>query len=284
MIRSLLILVLLASSALSGESTELLRQDNLVAWCVVPFDAKGRSPAERAAMLKRLRFTKLAYDWREKHVAEFEDEINQLKKHGIEFFAFWGEHPKMFELFETHKIHPQVWKMLPQPSGKSQVERVESAAKSLLPLVERTRTMGCKLGIYNHGGWSGEPANMAAVCKSLRKKFDAAHVGIVYNFHHGHDHIADFAKHLDEMLPYLLCVNINGMNSNGQPKILPVGKGEHESAMMRTLTATKYRGPIGILDHRNETDTEVALKANLDGLARMNLQADLPPKSESSSR
>ena len=38
-------------------------QNNLVAWCVVPFDASGRGPAERAEMLKALGLTKLAYDW-----------------------------------------------------------------------------------------------------------------------------------------------------------------------------------------------------------------------------
>ncbi len=190
----------------------------------------------------------------------------------------------MFELFESHKIHPQVWKMLPQPAGDSQNERVESAAKSLLPLVERTRTMGCKLGIYNHGGWSGEPANMAAVCVWLRKHHDASHVGIVYNFHHGHDHITDFSKHLTEMMPYLLCVNINGMNSTGKPKILPVGQGKHESAMMRTLVASKYRGPVGILDHRNDTDAEVALTTNLKGLVSFKSQTQLPAKSEADSR
>ncbi len=91
--RLLLGFVLLISSNLLAETPDIFRQDNLVAWCVVPFDAKARSPVDRAAMLKRLRFTKLAYDWREKHVAEFEEEINQLKNHDIEFFAFWGEHP-----------------------------------------------------------------------------------------------------------------------------------------------------------------------------------------------
>src|SRR5262249_40928452 len=48
-------------------ATELFRQDNLVAWCIVPFDAKKRGPEDRAAMLERLGFKHFAYDWRAEH-------------------------------------------------------------------------------------------------------------------------------------------------------------------------------------------------------------------------
>ena len=90
--------------------------------------------------------------------------------------------------------------------------------KQLLPLVERTATMKCKLGLYNHGGWGGEPENLVAVCKALREQHKADHVGIVYNLHHGHDHIHDFAKALAAMQPYLLCLNLNGMTTDGDKK------------------------------------------------------------------
>ena len=167
-------------------------QDKLVAWCIVPFDAKQRGPAERAAMLKRLGLKRVAYDWRAKHVAEFEEEILQYKKHGLEFTAFWGVHEKAFGLFEKYKMSPQVWFMFRQPAGDTQEAKVTAAAKQLLPLVARTKKMGSQLGLYNHGGWSGEPANLAAVCAYLHKHHNAKHVGIVYNLHHGHGHIADW--------------------------------------------------------------------------------------------
>jgi len=37
---------------LAGEQPSNLEPKNLVAWCIVPFDAKQRTPSERAAMLK----------------------------------------------------------------------------------------------------------------------------------------------------------------------------------------------------------------------------------------
>lgn len=266
-------LLLLACSKQRQSEREfaLFDKDNLVAWCIVPFDAKERGPEERAAMLERLGLKRVAYDWREKHVPEFEDEILAYREHGLEYFAFWGEHPAAFALFEKYGLKPQIWKMLPTPAAQSQAGRVEEAGRRLLPLVEKTAAMGCRLGIYNHGGWQGEPDNMVAVVEWLRENHDAAHVGIVYNLHHAHEHLNDFAQNLQTMLPYLLCLNLNGMNSTGDPKILTIGDGEHDETWMRILADSGYRGPIGILGHVNDRDVEVVLQENLEGLRALAL-------------
>ncbi len=256
----------------------LFGKDNLVAWCIVPFDALKRGPEARAEMLVRLGLRHVAYDWREEHVASFEEEILAYKKHGLDYFAFWDVHPQAFELFRKHQLHPQIWKMIPAPQGETQEAKVESAAQQLLPLVKETRELGCPLSLYNHGGWMGEPRNMVAVCRWLREHEDADHVGIVYNFHHGHDHIGEFPQLLAEMLPYLHCLNINGMNEGAQPKILGVGKGQHDKAMLQAVLASGYRGRIGILDHRENLDAEESLRENLEGLAKLvaDLRTQLP--------
>jgi hypothetical protein len=239
-------------------------RDNLVAWCVVPFDAKSRGPAERAAMLKRLGFTKAAYDWRDAHVPTFEDEILEYRKHGIEYFAFWGTHDRAFELFAKHGLHPQIWQTAGSPDAPTPAARVEAAARHLLPLVERTAKMGCKLGLYNHGGWGGEPETLVAVCEQLRERHRAGHVGIVYNLHHGHGHVDDFAAALARMKPYLLCLNLNGMTAKG-PKILPLGAGEADVKLLRVIAESGYAGPVGIIGHTAD-DVELRLRDNLDGL------------------
>ena len=244
-------------------------KDRLVTWCIVPFDAKQRGPTERAEMLVRLGLKRVAYDWRAKHVKDFEEEILQYKKHGLEFFAFWSVHEKAFRLFQEHKIHPQIWQTLGNPDAPTQEARIEAATQAVLPLVERTRQLGCALGLYNHGDWGGEPANLVAVCKRLKTDHNAGHVGIVYNLHHGHEHISDFEKSLKLMQPHLLCLNLNGMNDGAKPKILPLGQGRHESAMLKTIQQSGYSGAIGILDHRSDTDTEIALLENLAGMQKL---------------
>ena len=72
------------------------------------------------------------------------------------------------------------------------------AAAQLLPSAERARKAGCQFGLYNHGGWAGEPENMVAVCKAV----DLPNVGIVYNQHHGHDHVDRFAAALAAPRPH----------------------------------------------------------------------------------
>lgn len=246
------------------DEPDVFRRDNLVAWCIVPFDSKQRGPAERAAMVKRLGFSRVAYDWRANHVPTFEDEILQYKQHGIEYFAFWGTHDKAFELFAKYDLHPQIWQTLGSPEAGTQEERIATAAAQLLPLVERTARMKCKLGLYNHGGWGGEPENLVAVCQLLRTRHKAEHVGIVYNLHHGHGHLSDFDKVLAAMKPYLLCLNLNGMNT-ANPKILQLGAGEHDVKVCKAIRASGYRGPIGIIGHTDD-DVELRLRDNLDGL------------------
>lgn len=253
-------------TASESKSADNLHRDKLVAWCIVPFDAKKRGPEERAKMVRGLGMTRVAYDWRDEHVPTFEEEIVQYKKHGIEFFAFWSWHDAFEPLIAKHDIHPQIWLMFGAPAEGSQEDKVKAAAEGLMPMVEKTRAHGLKLGLYNHGGWSGEPANMVAVCEYLRKNHKADHVGIVYNLHHGHEHIADFADQLKLLMPYLLCLNLNGMNDNAQPKILPIGQGKHDESLLKIIQTSGYEGPIGIIDHREELDSELSLKQNLTGL------------------
>ena len=256
-------------AAAAAAPGELFARTNLVAWCIVPFDAKQRSPKERAEMLRRLGIHKLAYDWRDQHVPTFEEEILQTKKNGIELVAFWGMHGDFVHLVRKYGIKPQFWLMMGSPNAGRNEEKVVEAAQSLLPAVKLTRELGCKLALYNHGGWSGEPDNMVAVAKWLRDNQDADHVGIAYNLHHGHGHLKDFPQALAKMKPYLFCLNLNGMVIDGDRRgmeILPLGQGDLDLQLLKTILASGYHGPVGILNHTGE-DAEARLQDNLDGLA-----------------
>ena len=242
----------------------------LVAWCIVPFDAAQRGPEARATMVKELGLRRIAYDWRPQHVGSFEEEIRQYQHHGIEFFAFWSWHDSMEPLIKQYKIRPQIWMTLRSPEAPTQQQRVATAAQGLLEMVDKTRQLGLKLGLYNHGGWGGEPNNLVAVCKFLRENHDANHVGIVYNFHHAHHESTNFREWLEMMKPFLLCLNLNGMveaaQLNAGNKITSIGSGDYEREMISAIIQQSYTGPIGILDHRNEMDAKDSLQQNLDGL------------------
>lgn len=261
----IVLIILYLSGFVHSQVPENMKPDHLAAWCIVPFDAKKRTPSERAQMLKRLGIQRSAYDWRGEHVKEFEEEIIQYKKHGIEFFAFWAGHEKAYELFQKHEISPQIWRTLGSPTEGTQEEMVSIAADTMEAVAARVDKIGSKLGLYNHGGWGGEPKNLVLVCKELRRR-GHDNVGIVYNWHHGHGHIEDWKESLKIMKPYLICLNLNGMNSHAKPKILDLSHGEHDREMFKAILESGYDGPVGILDHRNELDTEIALRANMQGL------------------
>jgi hypothetical protein len=268
--------VLLGTVATAADppSRSIFAKSNLAAWCIVPFDASRRGPVERAEMLKKLGLTKLAYDWRDEHIPTFEQEILALKKQDIEFFAYWcpmSDNPayrSMMGLIEKYHLHPQIWMIAPAAEAESQEKRVEINAQSLLPFVEEAKRLGCQLALYNHGGWSGEPENMIAIAQWLRQRAGTEAVGIVYNFHHGHEHLGKFPGEFTKMLPYLTCVNLNGMTIGGE-KILPVGQGQEDRRMLEMIRDSGYHGPIGVLGHRAEIDAEKALRENLDGLKKL---------------
>jgi sugar phosphate isomerase/epimerase len=252
----------------------------LVAWCIVPFDARKRRPEERAAMLKRLGIRRVAYDWRAEHIPTFDAELGAYKRHGILLHAFWmpvdtadplkeSHWPVVLDLVRRHNVAPELWVMLSNLLVESlpEADRPRRAAEILAPVARAAAERNCRIGFYNHGGWWGEPENQIRVLKLL-EKMNIKNVGLVYNFHHGQAHVEKFAELARRMKPYLLTVNINGMREGG-PHILPVGQGTREAAMLRGLEAAGYSGPIGILHHREQLDAEQGLKENLLGIEQL---------------
>lgn len=270
----LLALAFLPMSPEAGQAEipENFRRENLVTWCVTTFDAKERSPQERAAMLKRLGLRRVAYEWREDQVAEFETEFQAYHDNQIELMAFWRGHPAAEAIFKRLDWKPQIWVPLQSGKGLSNEEKIQDAAQALLPIAEHTKSLGFTLGLYNQGGWGGLPDNLVAVCAALKKQ-GHEHVGIVYNFHHAHPRIHTFADDLDRMLPHLLCVTLNGMAdpvkydiSKKEHRTKPIGSGDHEAAMIAALVSKGYRGAVAILGHVANRDAEEVLKENLEGL------------------
>lgn len=259
------------SATATDECGGLFSPENLVAWCIVPFDSKRRGPEERAEMLKRLGFRRFAYDWRAEHLPTFERELAALKEHGISLDAVWfpaelnGDAKTILDALRRHKIHTQLWVTMgdPAPQG-DQPAKLKAAVAALKPIAEEAGKIGCQVALYNHGGWFGEPENELAIVDKL----GMSNVGIVYNLHHGHEHLDRFETLLKRMLPHLLALNLNGMTREGDrigKKILPLGQGEVDLPLLRTICASGYRGPIGVLGHTMD-DAEERLCDNLDGL------------------
>ena len=243
----------------------IFAKENLLAWCIVPFDAKKRGPKERVEMLLKLGIRRVAYDWRGHHVPTWDEEMALYKTRGIELIGFWGFSDGALSLMKRHGIRTQFWVTM-GGRGKDQAERVKAAAGHVETIARKAKEAGCTVALYNHGGWAGEPENQIEVIELLKTR-GVGNVGICYNLHHGHHRMKDFAAMLKKMRPYLWCLNLNGMKPG--TKILPFGQGPGDAEILRAIRKSGYRGPIGILGHRANIDVEVALRQNLDGMKAM---------------
>lgn len=282
----LAVVLLAAFGTAGGAKKDIYAPDNLVAWCIVPFDAKNRSPEDRAEMMKRLGIKRYAYDWRAEHLPTFERELVALKKNGIELTAVWfpaglgKEAQLLLDGLKKHGVKTQLWVSMGggdiKATPEEQKNRVASHANALRPIAEAADKIGCTVALYNHGGWFGEPENQLAIIEHLKMP----NVGIVYNQHHGHDHLARFPELLRKMMPHLVAFNLNGMIAEGDrkgKKILVLGQGDLDLGLLKSIKESGYTGPIGILGHTSD-DAEERLRDNLDGLAWLlpQLEGKLP--------
>jgi len=258
---------LLDQETKENPAKQLFARDNLVAWCIVPFDSKNRSPENRAAMLQKLGFKHFAYDWRAEHIPTFDAEIEALRRHGVSLDAFWlapgelnRESRLILDVLRKHEVKTQLWALLDlgadKVGGDEQKRRVETAASKLKPLADEAAKIGCTVALYNHGGWFGEPENQIEIIEALKAK-GVANVGIVYNLHHGHDHLDRFPAMLQKIKPYLMCLNINGMDPGGDRvgrKILPLAQGARDLEMLmiiRDSFDSTWLRPIGSPHHHD---------------------------------
>src|SRR5271169_5356452 len=122
-LRCLAVLCALSLAASAQSSPDLFAKDNLMAWCIVPFDGVKRGPEDRAAMLEKLGFKHFAYDYRTEHIPTWDDELD----------AWWfptqlnDEAKKTLELFQRHKVQPQLWVTgggNPTKSPEEQAQRI----------------------------------------------------------------------------------------------------------------------------------------------------------------
>src|SRR2546422_9894464 len=137
------------SSIISNPS--LFARTNLVAWCIVPFDARKRGPEERAVMLERLGFSLFAYDYRAEHIPTFDAEMEALKRHHITLFAWWfpttmnDESRLILDVLKRHALQPQLWVTgggETTRNAQAQSERIKAEAERIERIAEAAEKIG----------------------------------------------------------------------------------------------------------------------------------------------
>ena len=285
----------------------IYQKKNLVAWCIVPYDLRDRTPAQRASMLRDLGIRRMAWDWRERHLSQLEEEIYALRDAEIELTSVWfwldnraslasdgllDHHEKILQTLDRTNTKTTLWVSYDNDfyAGLTDEQRLRKAVKSVGNILSRAKAQGLRVALYNHGDWFGEPENQIRILRELgveagemhgagempgagemqaaeavQGSITSADIGLVYNFHHGHEQTEQFPQLLNAMLPHLWTVNINGMKRGGE-KIMDINAGDLEQEMLATLAGSGFRGTIGILGHTEGEDVRDVLERNLRGL------------------
>jgi len=172
----------------------------------------------------------------------------------------------VFENLKAVGLETQIWVGM-EPTYFNELsdkESLKQATEMIAYLSKRAKEVNCKIALYNHGGWYGNPKNQLEIIKSLPNQS----LGIVFNFHHAHDELDAYKDNIKLMFPYLWAVSLNGMKAGG-PKIITIGQGDLEKEMIQTLLNIGYTGPFAILGHVKGGDPEIILKENTDGLHKL---------------
>jgi sugar phosphate isomerase/epimerase len=260
-----------------NNAQNIFEKDNLLAWCIVPFDKVKRGPEARIEMLKNLCIKQYAYDWRKEHISSFGSEIELATKNNIKIEAIWmfiddktdkidslsPDNQRIIEIANSKNLKTTIWLGFNNNffNGLTHFEKVKKGADFLKYLAPTLATKGFKIALYNHGDWFGEPENEIEIIKASGQK----NISIVYSFHHGHHQINRFHSMFLAMKPYLVAVNLDGMDlKKGQ--ILPIGEGTSEKEMIDIIQKSGYNKRIGIIGHTTDEDVEFVLKRNIAGL------------------
>jgi sugar phosphate isomerase/epimerase len=255
-------------------------QNNLIPWSIVGFDVKERTPEQRLVMLESLGFKQYAYGNRPEHIPTMKHEWQLEKEKGFEIKAVWlyinfdkdkagalrKQTEVVFENLAAVGLYTQIWVGFDPKFflNINEDKALNEAVNMVSYLSLRSKSVGSKIALYNHGGWFGKPNNQLKIINSLPND----DIGVVYNFHHAHDSLNDYYSNIERLLPYLWCVNLNGMKADG-PKIITIGQGDQEQNMIQTLLDLNYQGPFGILGHVKGGDPEIVLQNNLNGLHQL---------------
>ncbi|WP_299184993.1 TIM barrel protein [uncultured Aquimarina sp.] len=149
--------------------------------------------------------------------------------------------------------------------GKNQEQSLQLSIEMIKYIKAKADEVGCKMALYNHRGWFGNPHHQIEILKQLNEKS----LTMVYNFHHAQEYVDEFPEIVKKMKPYLSYVNLSGVKKEG-PEILPIGKGDYEYEMIKSLLDEGYNGPWGILGHIKTEDVQKVLTRNMEGLKLIN--------------
>ncbi len=279
--KSIVVLILLLANVAcyAQKTVPSFKVEDLSAWCIIDFDAKERTPEQRIVMLQELGITKYGFEKGKGDLSKMKHEFQLASESNIEIVSIFlwlnakrdsigklspNNQQLLANLKETQQ-KPAVWLSFSNNffEDRTQKESIVLATEMIRFIKPRMDSLDCKLALYNHHGWFGNPHNQLEVLEKLGQN----DIGLVYNFHHAQEYVEEFPEIVKKIVPYLSHVNVNGVKKKG-PQILTIGDGDYEFNMIQQLLDAGYKGTWGILGHIKTEDVKLVLERNIAGLQK----------------
>jgi sugar phosphate isomerase/epimerase len=228
------------------------------ALCMDTHDAKRRSLAQQAELLKELGYDGAGHLW----LGNVPERIQTLEAAGLKLFQIYfrvevtpgSRQPYdlsvkgILPLLKGHDTQLAALVTGGKPSDESRDPR---AVEVLREIADLAKSNGVKIALYPHvGDW------LESVEDALRvaQKVDRQNVGIMFNLCHWlrTDPQRNYRPLLERAGPKLFAISINGADEfDTQPGwsryIQPLDRGSFDlQAFLRTLRQVGYTGPIGL--------------------------------------
>lgn len=275
------ILLVVLFSSCANKVEDLIKIEEVAPWCILDFDSLDRTPEQRIAMVRELGLTKYGFNKGKGDLGTMVKEFELASENEIEITSvfLWlnakrdsigrlsTPNRELLRNLKEVEQKPVIWLSFSHNFFEelNQEESIRLSVEMIKFIKLKADSIGCKLALYNHHGWFGNPYNQIEILEELREE----QLTMVYNFHHAHEYVDDFPDIVKRIKPYLSFVNLNGVNKKG-PQIVTIGEGDHEFDMIKSLKEEGFNGPWGILGHIKTEDVEKVLLQNIDGLKLLN--------------
>jgi sugar phosphate isomerase/epimerase len=276
-------LFVLVASGLGAPAAGGLPPNPFFALCMDTHDAKKRSMAEQAELLKELGYAGAGHLW----LDQLPERLQTLDAVGLKLFQVYLRLDLAPDSKSPHD--PRLKEMLPlfqgrstqiaalMIGGKPSDEALDPRAVELLrQIADLARPVGVQVVLYPHtGDWLERVEDAIRIAG----KVDRSNVGIMFNLCHWlrTDRERNYRPLLERAGSRLLAVSINGADTfDDQPGwdryIQPLDRGSFEIAVfVRTLRELNYSGPIGLQCYGLGGDAREHLARSMAAWRRMNL-------------
>jgi sugar phosphate isomerase/epimerase len=246
--------VALALSAAAASPTNAF-----FAFCMDTHDAKQRSLAEQAELLKDLGYDGAGHLW----LDDVPERIKTLDAAGLKLFQIYVRvdvapdakqpyDPRLKEILALLKGRDTQLAALVSGGKPSDETRDPRAVELLREIADLAKPYGVKVALYPHVNDWLERVNDAL---RVAKKVDRPNVGVMFNLCHWlkAEDEKDLKAQLQAALPRLFAVSINGSDRGADLRagkgqwIVPLDTGEFDMVgFLKTLRDLGYTGPIGL--------------------------------------